>query len=155
MTREIQRLIEALRANPTDYVVFRQQILEMWDNQEITVPISVFSTGKLTILQALVLHLSREQRRENKEIAKLLSRSTKAIWSVVKAANKAHPQPLPESGEDVPVSAFTSDATPLAQFVVYCKEVLRLKNKKIAKMCSRDPRTISSVYSLAKRGEVR
>ncbi|USN45870.1 MAG: hypothetical protein H6502_01935 [Candidatus Woesearchaeota archaeon] len=53
-----------------------------------SVPLSVFSDRRLTIFEALVYHLHHEKKLAYKDVAKLLCRDNRTIWTVFKRAEK-------------------------------------------------------------------
>ncbi len=48
----------------------------------INIPLSLFSTNKLTVFESLIKYLREKNNMTNNEIAKLLNRSNKTIWTV-------------------------------------------------------------------------
>lgn len=121
-------------------------------SKEILIPLECFSSSR-TILQSVVLYLKDHNHLSNRRIGILLNRSTKTIWESYRVATKNTTGPTVSSGNRcVPVSVF-ADAKPLRALVVFCREILHMKNSAIAHVLHRDARTISSTYAHAQRGD--
>jgi hypothetical protein len=48
----------------------------------VTIPLSIFSNRNFTVLESLVKYLIDEKNMTNRDIAKLLGKSSKTIWTV-------------------------------------------------------------------------
>ena len=101
-------------------------------------------------------YLKENRSKTNTEIADLLKRSSKTIWTTYKNAVKKHPAKIAEemAGQDVfiPLSLFTDRTLGVQEAMVrYLREEKRLSYHLIAVMLNRDDRTIWTVYSRVKK----
>ncbi len=123
-------------------------IQEALFSTEPAVPLSIFST-ELSALQAVVRYLSEARKLSFTEIAALLNRSPKTVWTTY-----AHAKELAftytEDALAIPLSRFSRrDLAPLEALVTY---LLRLgfSNVEAARLLKLDPRT---TWTVAKRAE--
>lgn len=116
---------------------------------ELSVPLSIFST-KLSALQALVRYLHEERLLSFTEIATLLQRSPKTIWTTYQQGRKER-FPFIAGGLSIPVTIFSSRLlSPLEALVSYLSQ-LGLKNVEVAHALNLDPRTTWTVAKRAKK----
>ena len=55
---------------------------------EINIPLSIFDDRRLGVLESLVLYMRDTLSLKNSEIAKLLNRDDRTIWTVYNRVNK-------------------------------------------------------------------
>jgi len=115
---------------------------------EPSVPLSIFST-ELSALQAIVRYLHEARRLSFSDIAELLNRSPKTVWTTY-----AHAKLLSfsyvEDALTVPLSRFSRrDLAPLEALVTYLSR-LGFSNVETARLLRLDPRT---TWTVAKRAE--
>ena len=56
--------------------------------KEIKIPISIFDDRRLGVLESLVLYLKTNQSLKNSEIARILNRDSRTIWTVYSRVKK-------------------------------------------------------------------
>ena len=130
------------------YKVSGEEIKEM--TTEKSIPATIFSS-KLGALESLVKYMKENLNMSYHEIAKLLNRNDRTIWTAYKKATEKHPAKLEikETNIILPVSIFKDrNLTVLESVILYLKEK-GLRNKEIAKLIERDSRNISTIYSRA------
>jgi len=148
---------ELLRELAREYKVSPKDILEEIKKRERSIPTSVFNR-KLSPLETVSKFLRENRRLTIKSIAELTQRSEKTIWQAYNAAKHKMPELL--------VVDFTKPCFPipklqdrslsvLENIVLYLKEELKLTYSQMAKLLSRDARTIWTVYSRAKKKQER
>lgn len=126
--------------------------IEVIEKQKRSIPLFVFSS-KLSGLETIVKYLKENLHLDFKEIGVLLGRSVKTVWQAYNFSNKKHPHPF--TGHDfsltIPVSIFKDrHLSVLEHIVVYLKNS-GMKFSEIARRLERDPRTVWTVYSRAKK----
>lgn len=115
---------------------------------EPSVPVSIFST-ELSALQAVVRYLHDARQFSFSEIAALLNRSPKTVWTTYAHAKSAK-FPFVEDALTVPLSRFSRrDLAPLEALVTYLLK-LGFSNAEAARTLKLDPRT---TWTAAKRAE--
>ena len=117
------------------------------------IPISVFN-NKLAPLETVVKYLREELDYSYNEIGLLLNRKAGPIGvSYRNARKKFHSQLDVSSTENsIPISLFKdSRLTIFESVVLYLKDDLKLKFRKIAELLRRNYRTIWTVYRRAKK----
>jgi hypothetical protein len=152
-------LIRRLR-NILDEISAGQQIEknELLDalklKEEPSIPVEIFANKKLGILEAAVKYLREEKGFSLTEIAQMLNRDRRTVWSTYDFAQKKCPQRVFVSGSRywIPVSVFTGrDFGVLESLTTHLIEHYRLKFSQIAVLLQRDQRTIWTVYNRAKK----
>ncbi|MBW2990753.1 hypothetical protein KY348_03545 [Candidatus Woesearchaeota archaeon] len=117
---------------------------------EIYLPSTIFQ-NKLTPLQTIVKYLKENLNKSNKQIALLLNRDPRATWLTYKSIEKKKAFLFEETEVQIPVSIFKdrriSTLEALAQFL----RNLGMKYSEIARLLNKDPRTIWTVCSRAKK----
>jgi len=91
------------------------------------IPLSVFSTEKLSTLEIIVKYFKEVLNKKYHEIALILNRNDRTIWSTYHNSIKKFKGPLLVKGPDfVPVSIFSSrKKSVLESLVVYLKDDLK------------------------------
>ena len=123
-----------------------------------SIPISVFKNKKLGPLETVVKYLREDYGYTYKKIGLLLNRKVGPIGvSYRKAFGKLSSRLDVSSTENsIPISIFKdSKITIFEAVVVYLKDVRRLKFGEIAGLLNRNYRTIWTVYSRARKKNVR
>ncbi len=120
--------------------------------QEISVPLPVFSSGAPPV-EALCGYLSHSKGLSHKEIAQLLGRNEKSIWSIVKKSKQkktVFKNNLKHSEKHfLPLSIIQNHShTLLENIIIYLRTTYKLKNPQIAKLLHKSP---NSIAVLAKR----
>lgn len=122
--------------------------------QEILIPNSIFDNEELSCLETIVKYLKEELKLRLHEIALLLNRNDRTIWTTYKIACKKRREKLPlkESKFHIPASIFTDRKFSIFELVVsYLKENFNLRYCEIAALLNRDERNVWAVYNKAKK----
>jgi hypothetical protein len=119
---------------------------------EILLPISIFK-NQLSTLESVVLYLLDHKNLKFYEIAKLLNRNQRTIWGAYRRAKKRKENLFIEDSEiKIKISIFAErKKAPLQSLVSYLKENFSLNYSQIARLLSLDPRTVWTVYQIAKK----
>lgn len=155
--RILQDVLEFISVNklsdPQIKKIFSKEICEWLFTRDKGVPISVFDNDKLSALEAVVKYLKEEQSLKLKEIAAILNRNSKTIWTTYNNASKKMPEPatLKNINMYLPLKLFQNrEVSPLEVVINYLKDDLGFKNHEIAVMLHRDQRTIWATYNRKK-----
>ncbi len=128
--------------------------------EQIQVPADIFA-GRTSPARALVRFLAETKQMPLKEVAKILHKSYANTWISYKKAkslhNSEHEQGILENkgygqaGYFIPLSAFSHNGflTVFEALVVYMKKFFTFSQ--ISRIVKKDPRTIWTVYSRAKK----
>jgi DNA-binding CsgD family transcriptional regulator len=121
--------------------------------QQLVIPISIFSNRELGVLELVVKYLKEEHKYGFTEIAKLLKRDRRTVWTTYHFATKKLPAKLRmDASEGIPLAVFQDRGLGvLESLTVYLKEVRSMRYSQIARILNRDQRTIWTVYSRAKK----
>lgn len=125
--------------------------------QEITIPLSIFSS-KTPPVEALCSYLSNSQKMSYREIAILLGRNEKSIWSIVKKSKQKKPS-LKNSSKALekyflPLSVIQNNShTLLENIIIYLRTTYKLKNPQIAKLLHKSPNSIAVLAKRAREKE--
>ncbi|MAF36505.1 hypothetical protein CL622_05305 [archaeon] len=151
-TKVLETLIQQLKV---DYQFSDDDILALVNKEdEILIPVSLFTHNPCTVLQATVKFLKDERFLSFSEIGKQLNRNERSIWGTYKGASEALGGNLilRPSKLFVPMSVFAKEQlSALESVVTFLKEHHHLQLSVIAKLLSRDNRTIWTVYDRAKK----
>ncbi len=141
----------------------------------LCVPTSIFASG-LATLEAVSLYLQRNRGLRIVNIAKLLGKDNKVIWtSIQRAKKKFGDEKVPEEGELVeeieekkkrneidekraelkteiiPLDIFAHECSPLEAMVAHLKNQYGYSYAKIARLLSKHPSTIATSYQHARK----
>ncbi|MBR9683855.1 hypothetical protein GOV03_04930 [Candidatus Woesearchaeota archaeon] len=121
----------------------------------IRIPASIFI--KLSPSEALAKYLKEEHDLTYHEISLLINRNERSIWANYQRAIKKQQSPFEIVGTiSVPVSVFGNNQLSILECLVsYLKDVLHLKNSKIARLLNKNPSNIWTIYKRAKTKEVK
>jgi hypothetical protein len=124
--------------------------------EEYTIPISIFESN-LAPLETLVKYLKENLNLTYSEIAKLLNRNERTVWTSYKFSIKKEKERLiVKPGFFVPISIFSDRKFSILESLVqYLKEKFMLSYHEIAVLLNRDDRTIWTVYRRAKEKYVK
>jgi len=138
---EVQRLLRELEK---DYKLPKQVIVDFSD-----IPVSVF-VPELGPLEAIVKYLRENKGLSITAVARVLDRSKQGIWQAYEKA-KGHDKLEAESRYNIPVSVLAGKFPVLEAVVKHLKESYQLTFADIAKLLSRDQRTVWTVYRRSKK----
>ncbi len=134
------------------YRINNKEIAELIETRkEITIPLIIFKE-KLGALEVLTRYLKENLAMNYKEIAILLNRDERTIWTAYHKSKKKQKELIIIKGKNIflPVSAFNEKLTILESVIVYLKKQGRSYSE-IAKLLGRDQRNIWAIYSRAMR----
>lgn len=147
--KSILNIINSLKSN---FNVTSEQIMEVILESETSfIPIEIFADRKLSSLQALVKYLIENKDLKKSQIASLLDRNNKTIWSTYDAAKKLKKEKffVEHSELPVPLSIFKNrELSVLENLVNYLKKK-GFSNQKIIFLLDRKASTISTVIKRA------
>lgn len=121
---------------------------------EESVPVSIFST-KLSPSEALCRYLKENRNLSFHEIAVLLNRDDRSIWTSYSRSSKKDKCAFRQVKGDIllPISLFHDRSFSILEHVItHLKNNYRLSNSKIAKLTKKNP---SSIATVAKRAAVK
>jgi len=130
--------------------------------EDLSLPSAIF-TKKLGCLEAIVKYMKEDLRKSHHEIAKILNRDDRTIWTAHRKAMEKEPEKvnlektivtlpimkLEKTFMLLPTSIFKNrKLTTLEAIIVYLKDN-GLKNSEIARLLNRDQRNIWTTYQKA------
>ena len=115
------------------------------------IPISIFKNNKLSGLETIVKYMKEDEGLKIIEIANLLNRNNKTIWTTYEKAKKKMKDRLKVKSEKIiPISIFRARLLSILESLVeYLKEDKGMKFSEIAIVLNRDNRTIWTAYNRA------
>lgn len=125
-------------------------------NHEILLPSAIFCDRNLSFLESIVVYLREQHKLGWSEIARLLNRSKKTIWTVYqRSVTKRTTTPAKVkvvSNIFIPLSVVTDRSLSILEVVVnYLSEKTALRNHQIAVLLNRSDETVSTVLRRAKK----
>jgi DNA-directed RNA polymerase specialized sigma24 family protein len=126
---------------------------------EIFIPSSIFENKELTIFESIVTYL-KSQNMKYIEIAELLNRNQKNIWTVYsRAAKKVTKKEIIQLQKteklNIPITIFSNKLGFLEAITKYLKENLHYSYKEIAKTINRNEKTIWTTYNKANKKQTK
>lgn len=127
-------------------------ILEFHRNQrqQIKIPVSIFSNPNLGILESTVKYLKENHSMAFAEIAKILNRDQRTIWTSYNSSTKKSKELFEDTIEpkNIPISIFFERTkSPLQSLVCYLHHHHFMRFKDIASIINRDYRTVWLSYN--------
>jgi hypothetical protein len=153
-------MTEAVRSTDKETELLRQleTLLASYkgrsDTSQPKIPLSLFSNRSLGVLEVLVKFLKENQNLTYSDIAQLLNRNDRTIWTTYKKAQKKHSQPFDAAGEKtvVPCTVFLDRSLgPLQALTLYTRDEMKFSFNEISQMLNRDYRTVWLSYQNGKR----
>jgi len=129
------------------HLVQKQQLEKLHD-----LPVSIFSTEKLSSLEIIVKYLRETGQLKFRTIAELLGRNEKSINSTYRVSLKKFKGKIVHKPSEfiIPVSIFTDRKLSILEHIaVYLKDTYNLSYHKIALMLHKNDRTVWTVYNRA------
>lgn len=126
---------------------------EIAREKEYWIPISIFDNKELSALETVVKYLKENLKLRYKEIAVILNRDERNIWTTYRNAKaKRGPGLVLEKSEFfVPAKIFQDrKLSVLENLTSYLKETYKLTYRKISKLLNRNERTIWTAYHRAR-----
>lgn len=142
----LYNLINNLKSNFSS-----DQILELItgkvEDKKNLIPVDVFKNRKLSVLELTVKFLKENKNLKFSEIAKLINRDNRTIWSSYNNSLKKYKGKLENKSRIyVPISIFADrKLSPLEALVNCLKSSFKMKLHQIAFALSRDERTIWTI----------
>ena len=125
------------------------------EDNVIFIPLSVFLDRGVSVLEAISEYLKDSKKLSYHEIAVLLNRDDRTIWTCYNRAKKKNPghfTKIAESKEHIPSSIFLDRTVSVLESIVeYLKNKRKLSYHEIAVLLNRDDRTIWTCYDRAKK----
>ncbi|MFH1063698.1 MAG: hypothetical protein V1729_01310 [Candidatus Woesearchaeota archaeon] len=121
------------------------------------IPVSIFARS-LSPSESLCKYLKENCNLSFHEIAVLLNRDDRSIWTSYSRASKKSTDPITASKDDVlvPISIFSDRACSILEHVVdYLKTNYSLSNSRIAELTKKHPSAIATVAKRAERKQGR
>ena len=146
----VKLLLETISAK---YNVSEEELFNFITAKPVNnIPLSIFSTDKLSTLEIIVKYFKENLNKKYHEIALLLNRNDRTIWSTYQNSIKKFKGPLLVRGPDiVPVTIFSSrKKSVLESLVIYLREDLQYSYTKISKLLKKDYQTIYTSYRRGK-----
>jgi len=140
-----------------DHKLTSEQVAELFGKRvprKDTLPVSIFDNEDLSCLETIVKYLKEEFNLKFHEIALLLNRNDRTIWTTYNIACKKRKEKLSakESKFSIPTSIFTDRKLSVLEALVgYLRNKFKLRYSKIAALLNRDERNMWSVYSRYKK----
>lgn len=149
----LRRLIGVLEEISRDEGISKGDVLALLQKDELTIPLSIFTHSELGILELVVKYLKEHSNLSLSDIARLLHRDKRTVWTTYHFAARKLPGRLAiHKGQQVPVSALARrDLGILESLAVYLKDERGMRYSQIAQVLHRNDRTIWTVYNRAKK----
>lgn len=123
--------------------------------QKIAIPTFIFKDRSLAILETIVKFLKEKHTLTYHEIAVLINRDDRTIWTAYHRAKKKQKKPqkiTKKPTKNIPTAIFKDRSVSVLEAVVrFLKEKHNLSYHEIAVLLNRDDRTIWTVYSRVKK----
>ena len=119
-----------------------------------SIPISVFDNKELSALETICKYLKENTNKTYHEIALLLNRNDRTIWTTYNNSKKKLPEPFVVKPSDIslPLSIFKErKLSVLESIAVYLKDEIGLTLHEIASLLNRNDRTIWTVYTRGRK----
>ena len=132
------------------YKLNNKEIIQLTETKKEAIPLSIFKHQKSGALESLCKYMKENLNMKYMEIARLLQRNERTIWTAYNKAKQKHPETIKIKQEKIliPVSIFSKKLTILESIVIYLKKQ-NLKYIEIAELLNRDQRNIWTIYSRA------
>ena len=146
----IQNLIEKDKISFSEVIGLLRE--KRKEEKVITFPLSILRNRSIGILEATTKYMKEELNLKYHEIAALLNRDARPIWTTYNKAKCKFPNRfvIDKNSIYVPVSIFTNRKLGLLENLAkHLKDNLNLKYREIADMLNRDNRTIWACYNQA------
>lgn len=130
---------------------------ERREHKEITVPVAIFADREISGFQAICKYLKENKSLKFSEIAVLLERDQRTVWTAYHQGKKRKPvafdeQNLQDSLYHIPLSIFSQRKySVLEALVKYFREERALAPRKIAGIIGQDQRVVATVYSRVRK----
>jgi len=139
------------------YDISSKEIFDLIETKESSLedlPVSIFGIRKLSALEAICKYLKENLKLSYHDIALLLNRNDRTIWTTYFNAKKKKSERLivKEIKIFIPINIFKKrKLSVLEALVSYLKEEYNLNYNQISILLNRDQRNIWTVYNRAKK----
>jgi len=149
---DINRFRDAFFRFQAETNLSSEQIFGLLEKDEKSVPVSIFKNRKLGILEHIVVYLRDACSLSLGDIAHILNRDNRTIWSSYnQAKKKAYNLEFETSAIMIPVSIFTDRNLGILEAIVkYLRETFEMRYSEIGVLLNRDGRTIWTAYNRCK-----
>jgi len=119
-------------------------------------PLSILKNRKLAVLESIVKYLKEERKLYLHQIAQILNRNDRTIWTVYsRAKQKVKTNKKTQHENFIPLSMLRDRSVSVFEAIVeYLIEVRGLSYQAIAELTNRNPRTIWTIYSRVRKKRV-
>lgn len=134
--------------------IFSYEIQDILKSKEIYLPISIFNNKELSSLETITKYLKENLNLSYHEIALILNRDDRTIWSTYNKAIKKRKSSLKAEPSEyhIPLSIPSNRKLAVLQsIVIYLKDHYNLSYHQIASLLRRNDRTIWTTYQIAKK----
>ena len=135
------------------YNLSTPELITKIEEKEIVIPITIFNNN-LSSLESVVKFLKENLNLTVKEIASKLNRNNKTIYQAYSSSRKKQQQEFKETQPElyIPISILANRKLAVLESITkFLYESSKLNFSEISRSLQRDPRTIWTVYSRAKR----
>ena len=152
-TNEIVKLL--LKELVQKYDLTKEDVLSAIKQEDTNdLPISIFNNPSLSSLETISKYLHENQQLKFSQIAVLLKRDSRTIWSAYQSSKNKLPSKflIKQSEIKIPLRQLTDRSISVLESIVsYLKENYPLSLHHIAVLLNRNDRTIWTVYSRYKK----
>ncbi len=123
-------------------------------SQQPIIPLSIFLDRNVSVLEALCEYLKEEYNLSFAAIGRLANRDERNIWTAYTRAKEKRKHRMPTTNFDVtfPLSAVRDRSLSIFEsIIVYLRDKKGISNNNLAAACNRSAKTISTVYTRAKK----
>lgn len=161
--KQEEHLLELLtilkKLDPKDVLkLIKEKEKEQKQLESKVIPVSLFAATSLSSLEAITVYLRENKGLRFSEMEKILSRNQIMLSTTYRNAKKKYAKKIEisETKYSLPCSIFSNrKLSVLENIVLYLKKEYELSNKSIGLLLKKDPRTIWTVLSRAKKKGVR
>ena len=134
--------------------IYEYELQDLLKIKQIHLPLSIFNNRELSSLETICKYLKENLSLSYHEIALILNRDDRTIWSTYNnSIRKRKPSlPVKPSEHHIPIEIFQNrNLAVLQSLVVYLKDSLHLSYHQVALALRRNDRTIWTTYNQAKK----
>lgn len=149
--KETDALRKILKTLSTRYDISSQDLTKITD-ENITIPLSIYSDKNLSMLESTVKYLKEELNMRYSKIGRLLKRDERTIWVTYhNSLKKSNKKTIISDGISIPIKIFSKRRFGILESAVgFLKEDHGLKFSEIARILRKDDRTIWTCYKRLK-----
>ncbi len=144
-----QELAELLEKLQTQRKISLADVEQLTKEQGLMIPCAIF-TKKLSTFESICKYLKESRGLTYHQIAVLLKRDDRTIWTVYNNATKKEKRKIifKDNGLQIPINIFQDRRLSILEHIVrYLKDYHGMRYNAIAELLKRDDRTIWTVYN--------